>query len=69
VASQSGEIRFYRKATQSFVGDVLARKDRGNDGVKPSEAIDIVQEMNPALTREQAMRHFNKTLLKSIAVS
>jgi hypothetical protein len=52
------------KSDQSFVADVLARKDRGNDGVKPSVAIDIVQEMNPALMREQAMQHFNKTLLK-----
>ena len=48
---------------QHFLADVLVRKDRGNDGAEPKEAIDMVQQLAPHLDRTQARRHFKRTLL------
>ena len=48
---------------RSFVADVLARRDRGNEGSKKSEAIDLVQDILPHLNRRQAGQYFNRTLL------
>jgi hypothetical protein len=53
-----------RKGNQTFIADVLARKDRVNEGASPAEAIDLVQELNPTLSRTQAHRHLsNRTLI------
>jgi hypothetical protein len=41
----------------------MARKDRANDGANPSEAIDLVQEFAPSLSREQSRRDLNRTLI------
>jgi hypothetical protein len=32
---------------QHFLADVLVREDRGNDGAKPKEAIDMVHQLAP----------------------
>jgi hypothetical protein len=50
---------------QQFLADVFARKDRGNDGATPTEAIDYVIELSPELTRIQARLHLNRTLLRN----
>ena len=42
------------KKDQAFVAQVLARLDRANDGVTLPEAIDMVQQLDPALSRQQA---------------
>jgi hypothetical protein len=52
-----------KKQEQRFLADVMARKDRANDGANPSEAIDLVQELAPSLSREQSRRHLNRTLI------
>jgi hypothetical protein len=51
------------KQDQEFLADVLARKDRAKDGVKPCEAIDLIQDVNPTLSRNQARRHLTRTLI------
>ena len=38
----------------NFIGDVLARPDRGNNGMSRLEAMDDIQEVNPTLDRNQA---------------
>ena len=63
VGDSVGRQPLLRKDQQDFVADVLARRDRGNDGAAPSEAIELVIELMPELTVAQATRHFNRTLL------
>lgn len=48
---------------QSFIIDNLARKDRGNEGATPAEAIDLVLEVNPELSRKQASQCMNRSVL------
>ena len=48
---------------QRFVADVLARRDRGNECSKKSEAIDLVQDLSPHPSRRQAGQSFARTLL------
>jgi hypothetical protein len=49
---------------QGFIRNVLARKDRANEGANYQEAVDLVQELDPKLTQEQARHHLLRTLLK-----
>jgi hypothetical protein len=42
---------------QGFIRNVLARKDRNNEGTNYQEAVDLVQELYPKLTQEQALHH------------
>jgi uncharacterized membrane-anchored protein len=49
---------------QGFIRNVLARKDRSNEGANYQEAVDLVQELDPKLTQEQARHHLSRTLLK-----
>jgi hypothetical protein len=48
--------------SQRFVANVIARHDRGNDGKSQSESIDLVQDMNPALSRKQSANLFLRTV-------
>ena len=49
-----------------FVGSVLARADRGNEGKNRQEAIDIVMELNPSLDRAKASKALTtNALIKS----
>jgi hypothetical protein len=50
------------KKDQYFVADVLVRKDHGNNGATPSEALDMINDLHPKLSREQARDYFRKTL-------
>ena len=52
-----------RKDQKSFLADVLARKDRFNEGASPSEAIEYIHELNPDLSFIHKKRHFNITLV------
>ena len=58
-----GKISLITKENQGFVADVLARKDRGNDGSNREEAIDLVHDLLPHLNRRQARQSFTRTLL------
>jgi transposase len=49
---------------QCFIRNVLARKDRANEGENYQEAVDLVQELDTKLTQEQARHHLSRTLLK-----
>jgi hypothetical protein len=52
-----------KKEKQTFVADVLARKDLVNEGALPAEAIDRVQELDPTLSRDQARQYLHKKLI------
>ena len=43
--------------------DVLAWRDRGNEGSNKAEAIDLVQDVLPHLNRRQSGQYFARTLL------
>jgi hypothetical protein len=58
-----GRAPLVGKEDQRFLADAMARKDRANDGANPSEAIDLLQELTPSLSREQSRRHLNRTLI------
>jgi hypothetical protein len=49
---------------QGFIRNVLARKDRANEGANYQDAVDLVQELDPKLTQEQARHHLSRTLMK-----
>jgi hypothetical protein len=49
---------------QGFIHNVLARKDRANEGANYQDAVDLVKELDPKLTQEQARHHLLRTLLK-----
>jgi hypothetical protein len=40
------------KEDASFVVDVLARKDRANEGLSMAEALNMIQDVLPKLSRE-----------------
>jgi hypothetical protein len=42
-----------------FAGCVLARADRENDGLSSKEAVDMIQELQPDLTREGAQKQIH----------
>jgi hypothetical protein len=58
-----GRAPLVGKQDQRFLADVMARKDRANDGANPSEAIDLVQELALSLLQEQARRPLKRTLI------
>jgi hypothetical protein len=49
---------------QGFIRNVLAHKNRVNEGENYQEAVDVVQELDPKLTQEQSRHHLSRTLLK-----
>jgi hypothetical protein len=62
LGKQVGRKALFSKTDQGYVADVLAQKDRGNDGAKPAEAYEMLQEMKPLYTSVQVQQHFNQTL-------
>jgi hypothetical protein len=58
-----GRAPLLGKEDQRFLVEVMARKDPANDGANPSEAIDLLQELAPSLSREQSRRHLKRTLI------
>jgi len=46
-----------------FVGCVLARADRESDGLSSKEAVDMIQELQPDLTREGARKQIHRYIL------
>ena len=57
-----GRAPLLKKYQLSFLADVLARKDRVNEGASPSEAIEYIRKLNTDLSFIQEKLHFNRTL-------
>jgi hypothetical protein len=47
LGNQVGRKALFSKNDQSYVADVLARKERENDGAEPTKAYAMLQEMKP----------------------
>jgi hypothetical protein len=62
VGKSVGQPPLIKKKDQEFVAQVLARLDRANDGATLPEAIDIVQQLDPDLSRQQARMAFRRTV-------
>jgi hypothetical protein len=58
-----GRKALFSKTDQDYIADVLARKDRANDGAEPTEVYEMLQEIKPALTNVQVRQHFKRTLM------
>lgn len=58
VGKSVGQPPLIKKKDQEFVAQVLARLDRANDGATLPEAIDIVQQLDSDLSRQQARMAF-----------
>ena len=62
LGSQPGPSRLVSKDASQFVVDVMRRKDRADDGMNRRESIDLLQDLQPELTRKQATGAFDKTI-------
>jgi hypothetical protein len=60
----SGRPPLLTARNQGFIRNVLARKDRANEGANYPEAVDLVQELDQKLTQEQSRHHLSQTFLK-----
>jgi hypothetical protein len=67
VGKSVGEAPLLPKEDQLFLAELFVRKDRANDGAKPKEAIDVAQDLDTSLTRLQATRHSQRTLIPNFA--
>ena len=54
LGASSGRSSHLSSDDKLFVADNLRRADRGNDGMSNQKAIDVVQDLKPALSRSQA---------------
>jgi hypothetical protein len=62
VGKSVGRPSLLTTGDQRFISDVLARLDRANDGSDLSGAIDLIQDINPDLSRTQARQTFARTV-------
>ena len=46
-----------------LIGTVCARRDRANDGLTKSEATDLIQQVNPDITREAARLQLSRNVI------
>ena len=60
-----GRAPLVNKDIQKVIVHVLTRCDRANKGKSPSEAISLVQEVVPELSRRQASQILHRTILKT----
>ena len=58
-----GKAKIMTNDDVGFVGQALARLDRGNDGASLKEALDILQELKPKITRTAARDQLRKVVL------
>jgi hypothetical protein len=58
-----GKKKWFTNDDVEFVGCVLARADRENDGLSSKEAVDMIQELQPDLTRVGAQRQIQRYVL------
>ena len=62
VGKSVGRPSLLTKGNQGFIADALACLDRANDGSDLPGAIDLVQDINPHLSRTQARQTFSRTI-------
>ena len=60
-----GRLPLVKKSIQKVIVHVLARCDRANKGKSPSEAVSLVQEVAPELSRKQASQILHRTILNN----
>jgi hypothetical protein len=65
LGSSAGHPSLVACDTQQAFADVLRRYDRGNDGKNQRQTVDMLQDLVPALSREQARNVFRKTIRPS----
>ena len=62
IGAQAGKKPLLTKEDQRFVAEVLARKDRSNDGAEMCQVLEYLQEINPSITLKQGRDHYYRTL-------
>ena len=62
LGSSAGKPAIVNDETAQFAVDVLRRRDRGNDGMNHREAIDMVHDLMPMLSRKQVSQTFLRTI-------
>jgi hypothetical protein len=62
VGKAAGWPSFLTKGNQEFILDALACLDRANNGSDLPVAIDLVQDIEPQLSRTQARQTFSRTI-------
>jgi hypothetical protein len=62
VRKTAGGPSLLTKGNQGFISDALAHLDRANNGSDLPGAIDLVQDINPHLSRTQARQTFTRTI-------
>jgi hypothetical protein len=58
-----GKKKWFTNDNAKFFGCVLARADQENDGLSSKEAVDMIQELQPDLTRVGAQRQIQRYVL------
>jgi hypothetical protein len=58
-----GKKKWLTNDDVEFVGCVLTRADRENDGLSSKEAVDMIQELQPDLTREDTRKQILRYVL------
>ena len=64
IGKQVGRMPVVSGENTSFLGDVVVRCDRANNGLTRQEAISTLQELEPDLSRKQATNFFNRTFFQ-----
>ena len=64
LGKQVGRKPVLEKNLSQFVSDVVRRADRGNEGKSRREAIDLITEVKPELSFQQASNYFDRTFKK-----
>jgi hypothetical protein len=59
----SGRQPLLAPRDQDCIQNVMARKDRANDGANMQESVDLIQYLVPELSNMQARKHLARTLL------
>lgn len=65
LGSQAGQPSLVDSETQKFLVDVMRRRDRGNDGMNRREAVAMLQDLKPDLSRQQLSDTFRNTVRRN----
>ena len=60
-----GRPPLVKPKVQQYVVDVIRRRDRGNAALTSREAVDLVMEVAPSLSRQQADLTLRRTIRKN----
>ena len=62
LGSHAGRPSLLKPLVQSFVVDVLQRRDRGNEGLTNQDAASMIVDLEPALTTKQASEILRRSI-------